>query len=244
MIIDRSKYKEAPAYDWITFTHTEQSGIHPALAGRIAYLCSVKGKKAVCTRGKTTSEDQIKIIQQLKAQHPNWVIKNGALYNGSQCMAAAPGTSNHEFGHAADLDGWPEQLTNDELAKYGLYKPMSYEPWHYQLIETKGQSKTAIQQNWKEWCSMPVDLKKAQSALASIGLYTGKVDGINGPKTKAAAKELIKAMHTILGTDFKTAEEAIKACQTAPDYWIGQLKAIKYFDAFVMNIVAKMKGEK
>lgn len=242
--ISRSKYKEAPACDWIIFTDTDQSGIHPALAGRIAYMCSVKKKKVVCTRGKTSYEDQVAVIKSLKAANPTWIIEaNGALYNGSKCMASAPGSSNHEPGHAADLSDWAKEIDNDELAEYGLRKPMSYEPWHYQLLETKGQTKAALQANWKEWCSKMVDIEKAQSAMASIGLYTGKVDGDNGPKTKAGAKELIAALHTILGTDYKAAEEVIKATQSSPDYWIGYLSKIKFFDQFVMNIVNKMKGK-
>lgn len=241
MIIERTKYKEAPSADWVIFTRPEHTGIYPALAGRIAYMCSVKQKKAICTRGKTTSDDQMTIIKALLSDNPTWKLKGGALYDGSKMMASAPGQSNHEYGHAADLSDWAKEIGNSELAQYGLYKPMSYEPWHYQLIETKGKAKTVLQAHWKEWCNnMGVD--KLQSAAAAIGLYNGKVDKINGPQTRAAAKELIKLCHAVLDTDYKTAEEAIKFTQNSPPTWLPRLKEIPYFDIFIMNIVNKMKG--
>ena len=47
---------------------------------------------------------------------------------------AAPGTSRHESGIAADVNSdWFQGLANDVLSRYGLEKPMDYEPWHVQL---------------------------------------------------------------------------------------------------------------
>lgn len=40
------------------------------------------------------------------------------------------------------MNGWFEGLTNAQLKKYGLVKPMSYEPWHLTLIELVGISQT------------------------------------------------------------------------------------------------------
>jgi LAS superfamily LD-carboxypeptidase LdcB len=49
-------------------------------------------------------------------------------------MVAQPGTSRHESGIAADVNSdWFQGLANDVLSKYGLEKPMDYEPWHVQL---------------------------------------------------------------------------------------------------------------
>jgi hypothetical protein len=39
---------------------------------------------------------------------------------------------------AVDVNGWALYLSNNVLEKYGLYKPMSYENWHIEPIETKG----------------------------------------------------------------------------------------------------------
>jgi len=65
------------------------------------------------------------------------------LYNQSDKsgrMVAESGKSRHNVGLAVDVTGWATELTNKELAPYGLYKPMSYENWHIEPIETKGKS--------------------------------------------------------------------------------------------------------
>lgn len=50
-------------------------------------------------------------------------------------MVAPPGKSKHNSGQAVDLmESWVEDLTNQDLEKFGLYKPMDYEPWHIQSI--------------------------------------------------------------------------------------------------------------
>lgn len=49
---------------------------------------------------------------------------------------ARPGTSKHETGLAADLsfaDDATKQWFHQNAEKYGLYFPMSHEPWHIQL---------------------------------------------------------------------------------------------------------------
>ena len=52
---------------------------------------------------------------------------------------AAPGTSRHEAGYAIDAE-WAKSMTDEELAAFGLYRPMPYEPWHVEPIETRGKS--------------------------------------------------------------------------------------------------------
>jgi len=60
-------------------------------------------------------------------------------------MVASPGNSRHNAGLAVDCDSqWVKDLSNKELAKYGLYKPMDYENWHIEPIETKGKSTESI----------------------------------------------------------------------------------------------------
>jgi peptidoglycan hydrolase-like protein with peptidoglycan-binding domain len=74
---------------------------------------------------------------------------------------------------------------------------------------------------------------------------TGLVaDGIVGEKTKARAKEVLQACQDILGNNFNSPEEVVKATQSSPDYWMDKLMTIKYFDSFIMNIVNRMGGAK
>lgn len=245
LTIDRNKYPEAPYPDYLKFTHPGHAGVHTALSSRLAYMCKVKGKMLTITRGFVSYAEQKAIGDAYMRAHPNWHrTENGAVYNLYwKCMVAAPGNSNHEFGHAVDSgDNWLKAMTNTEMAKYGLVKPMSYEPWHVQLIETKGQAKSVLRADFRRRRD-DMGIEKLQAALAAVGLYTGRIDGINGPKTRAATKEFMQTAHEVLGTDFKTAEETIKGTQKSPDHWLPKLKTEQYFADFIMNIVRKMKGE-
>lgn len=53
--------------------------------------------------------------------------------------AAAPGKSNHNYGTAADLKYGPggKEFAHANAGKYGLVFPMSYEPWHVEIINAK-----------------------------------------------------------------------------------------------------------
>jgi hypothetical protein len=53
---------------------------------------------------------------------------------------AKPGNSRHQAGLAADVTGWGKGATASQLASYGLWKPMSYEDWHIEPVETKDGS--------------------------------------------------------------------------------------------------------
>lgn len=52
-----------------------------------------------------------------------------------QARAAKPGSSNHNFGLAADGPHWADKHPE----KFGLVYPMSFEPWHVEPIGAKGQ---------------------------------------------------------------------------------------------------------
>lgn len=71
------------------------------------------------TSGWRSNETQ----RRLHAQKPN--------------LAAAPGKSNHEFGLAIDMtfeNAATRRWVHANAARYGLWFPMDYEPWHIQLI--------------------------------------------------------------------------------------------------------------
>jgi len=70
-------------------------------------------------------------------------------------MVANAGQSRHNAGLAVDVDGWVTELNNDQLAKYGLYKPMDYENWHIEPIETKGKSTEQLIAKY----GTPIDIK-------------------------------------------------------------------------------------
>lgn len=82
--------------------------------------------------GFRSSAEQKRLYDRYKAGVPG------------QAPAAPPGRSNHEKGTAADIGprseyGWLAA----NAPKYGLKKPMSYEPWHWEPSNTVGGASSA-----------------------------------------------------------------------------------------------------
>ncbi len=70
----------------------------------------------------------------------NELIKNKGLEYALK-YSATPGKSQHNFGNAIDIDqSQMQQAVNSgmDLGKYGLTRPMSYEPWHVEPIGARG----------------------------------------------------------------------------------------------------------
>ncbi|PYG90126.1 D-alanyl-D-alanine carboxypeptidase-like protein [Ruminiclostridium sufflavum DSM 19573] len=228
----------------VKFKYQDEIYVIQKLVDAVNALCKDMGKSCTCTSGYRSLEKQ-KIInaQKLAESKGNYQVSSGAVYNSKgQCIAAAFGASNHCFCIAMDVsDEWFKELTNAQLKKYGLVKPMDYEPWHVQLLEHNGISdvqKEQIRDSVLKGVDKDMDVKEFQ---AITGLTA---DGIAGPKTKEKAKEVLQCCQGILGIpNFKTAEELIKGTQSSPDIWLPLLKVITYFDSFLMNIYKKMRGE-
>ncbi|WP_024833846.1 M15 family metallopeptidase [Ruminiclostridium josui] len=228
----------------VKFKYTDECFVYPKLIAAVNTLCVKKGKDCLCTSGYRSLAKQRLINAQSLAQRKSqgaYQKSDGSVYTpDGKCWAAAYGKSNHCYCIAMDItDSWFQSLTNAELKKYGLVKPMSYEPWHVQLLKHNGISqkqKEAIRDSVLKGEGKDMDVKIFQSMT---GL---KADGIAGPVTKAKAKEVLQCCQEILGNNFKSAEEVIKATQSNPGIWLGVIKTLKYFDRFVMNIVNKMGG--
>jgi hypothetical protein len=198
MKISTSKYKTADPKGRVTFTHPWQDRIHPVLSGRIAYLASVKGKSVACNSGFRSDEEQISAQKAALAAHPDYYqVADGGVYNKKgQRMAAPVGQSNHGYGLAVDSDGtWLEEMTSAALLPYGLYKPMSYESWHIEPVETKGMSWDTKKTEFYEYMGggyYPMDVKSFQMI---VGL---KPDGIAGTQTKAKFQEVLECIGPVL----------------------------------------------
>ncbi len=226
----------------VKFKYLDETSVYPKLIAAVNILCAAKGRDCLCTSGFRSVEKQKVIAKQVLADNPGSKQRaDGSVYSkNGECLSAAFGKSNHCYCIALDIgDSWFKLLGNDELKKYGLVKPMGYEPWHVQLLEHNGLSlsqKEEIRESVLRGVVKDMDVKTFQSMT---GL---KADGIAGPLTKAKAKEVLQCCQEILGNNFKTAEEVIRATQTKPGVWIGVIKTLKYFDSFIMNIVNKMGG--
>lgn len=65
------------------------------------------------------------------------IAQQQALWDASDKTGrtvAAPGSSKHNFGLAADVSPYPTAAQAAMMATFGIYRPMSYEPWHIQLL--------------------------------------------------------------------------------------------------------------
>ncbi len=182
----------------VKFKYQDERFVYQKLIDQVNVLCTAKGKDCLCTSGYRSVEKQKIINAQVLAQSKsNYQRPNGAVYNSKgQCLAAAYGFSNHCYCIAMDIDDtWFKALTNAELEKYGLIKPMDYEPWHVQLIEHQGitqAQKEAIRNSVLKGVITGMNIKDFQ-------LMTGlKADGIVGPKTIAKAKEVQDVLNKIL----------------------------------------------
>lgn len=94
-------------------------GANPQLRAAVERMIADSNGKLSLTSGVRTNAEQT------------------ALYNASDhsgTMVAAPGTSNHEKGLAADIGGDMDYLAQ-VAPRYGLHMPMSYEPWHVELAD-------------------------------------------------------------------------------------------------------------
>lgn len=228
----------------VKFKYQDETKVFKKLVDAVNALCIDKGKSCTCTSGyRSLSKQKIINNQKLNESRNNYQVPSGAVYNSKgQCIAGAYGKSNHCFCIAMDIsDEWFKALSNIEIKKYGLIKPIAYEPWHVQLLEHNGitqEQKEAIRNNVLSGADKNMDVKEFQCLT---GLTA---DGIAGVKTKEKAREVLQCCQKILGVEYLTAEEAIKGCMTKPTLWLAMTKTVPYFKSFVMNIVDKMSGNK
>jgi LAS superfamily LD-carboxypeptidase LdcB len=129
----------------VKFKYPDKTSVFPKLVSAINALCAAKGRSCTCTSGyRSLAKQKIINAQKLTESKENYQKTSGAVYNkDGKCIAAAYGQSNHCYCIAMDIsDEWYKALSNEEIKKFDLIKPMSYEPWHTQLIEHTGLTQT------------------------------------------------------------------------------------------------------
>lgn len=100
--------------------------LDPVLKRRLVKLAKLSGQPVMVNEGKRTRYRQ----EQLASGK-----------GGATGPAAAPGTSNHEFGKAVDAQLTPEQ--RELLGEAGLHLPVPGEDWHVEAIDS-GSGTAAI----------------------------------------------------------------------------------------------------
>ena len=130
--IETIKSRNASLYPLVS----GDNDIHEFFAERLNNIARAYGKPLSINSGYRTDAEQMQLINEWKAKNP------GKSEAERRKWVADPGRSNHAVGIAADISGWIQDLSEEELAKFGLYRPMSWEPWHFEPIETKIYGRT------------------------------------------------------------------------------------------------------
>lgn len=124
MILKSKLGTKYPTADPKTYLKGDYGEIDPVFAGRLAYVAKINNTVFTITDGYRSLAEQEKLYKAYKA---------GKL----QATAAVPGTSWHGSRLAVDTSTKPiRQMTNVELKRCGLVKPIFKEGWHIQPIET------------------------------------------------------------------------------------------------------------
>lgn len=108
--------------------HAGGKGLDPDFDNRLQTLIRDSGGKVKIGSGYRSYNEQARLYARYKAG-----VKG-------QAPAAPPGKSKHNHGLAADLvytDKAARAWVQANAAKYGLYFPMSYEPWHIEPLSTR-----------------------------------------------------------------------------------------------------------
>lgn len=112
---------------------TGDADTHSFLAARLNKLGNDLGVDVKINSGYRTAAEQQGLIDDWRRNNP------GKSEKERRKWVADPGKGTHEVGLAADIGTKKIQnMSNLQLSKYGLYKPMSYEKWHVEPIETQG----------------------------------------------------------------------------------------------------------
>lgn len=126
MILKSKLSNKYPIAD-LKYLSGNKEGLDPVFAGRLSALARDKKVVVFVTSGYRSTAEQEKLYNLCRA--------------GKLRSASKPGLSWHEFRLAVDTSIQPIRgMGNDKLKKYGLCKPISYEGWHIQPIETNGKT--------------------------------------------------------------------------------------------------------
>lgn len=103
-------------------------GMDPTFAARLQTMIEASGGKLGVGSGYRSVEEQTQLWNDALAKYGS--------EDAARQWVAPPGSSNHNFGIAADLsfDGDGEQWAHDNAERFGLTFPMSWEPWHIEPI--------------------------------------------------------------------------------------------------------------
>ena len=127
-VIELDKLAPAPASPTTTVGAT---GLQPAMRRAVDRLIAASGGRVYLVSGARSTARQTELWKEALDKYGDPEIADD--------WVARPGTSNHEAGLAVDLGGDIGLAVSlvDELG-LPLWRPMSWEPWHFELTSSRG----------------------------------------------------------------------------------------------------------
>lgn len=104
-------------------------GFNPQFKSALDRLLEAAQGKLTVTSGYRSPDRQAELFAA--------AVKKYGSESAARKWVAPPGKSKHNHGVAADLGGDLSVLNDQFLRKFGLYRPMSYEPWHVEPIGSR-----------------------------------------------------------------------------------------------------------
>ncbi|CAB5219321.1 Peptidase M15B [uncultured Caudovirales phage] len=105
----------------------------------------------------------------------------GRVNRGETPSAGTPGTSSHGWGMAADINpGRNNDVVRNIAESLGFVFTVASESWHISFGGSGGGGASSP--------AISAGMATAQQILANVGLYSGAIDGIFGPKSWTAAQ--------------------------------------------------------
>lgn len=100
-------------------------GLAPEFAAKLRAMIAASGGRVTILSGYRSVERQKQLFDA--------AVKKYGSVAAARKYVAPPGKSQHNHGNAVDLGGDLKWVAAN-AAKFGLYQPMSWEPWHWQPI--------------------------------------------------------------------------------------------------------------
>lgn len=162
---------------------TGQVNMHDWFIDRFRKISEDYGNsKVTITSGYRSKADQTRLWNQRKAKYPNETDAQRRRW-----VADPNSGSLHQHGVAADVaKGWIRNLSANKLAEYGLWRPLSNEPWHFEPIETGYPSLSNRNSN----------INKLRSGIFGV---PGKPKYTPPGYKKSSSNNIIKNMMSVFG---------------------------------------------
>ena len=139
-------------------------GMNADFESRLNNLIAASGGRIWLVSGHRDTATQTRLWEEAVAQYGPEEARN---------WVAPPGHSNHEKGIAGDLGGDLE-LVAQLAPQFGLYFPMSWEPWHIEPVGSREEGSPYSYTNTPVGATNPNDLP------ASTGSYTDVLNKLIG----------------------------------------------------------------